>query len=597
MSLWTALWTQPWNWAHPWAFALLLVPPLRALWRLWLARQQRTQTLGYAQADLLPYATRQPPPATTRRALAFDLLLWSLLACAIAGPRQPVSTQIAGAAAEHRVAVMVLLDAGAQAAQLQPNAPISALEQSRLLLAALWPRLQGERLGLIAYGKQREGAPLAAVQLLPPTRDAALFNHFAALAQPDVLAAQGAGSTLAGVIDLARQRLAQQADGEAGAVLLLAGAQTPNAADLDASALGDSLRAAHVPLYVLALPGLDAEQTAALRTLARSSGGAMTAVQAGQTSGSVWRSLYDRGIARITVPQAIGPQTRVQWRELFAIFLVPALLLMLWREWPQRRLRAKGTLLLSLAVLAGLNVPQPAHAAAPTPQQAWAAWRAGDDARAQALYAALPGFDARIGEGDAAYRRGQYQQAAQAFHRAVLLADTAAQRFTAFYNLGNASMHLPGKTLEAVQAYEAALRICPHDANALRNARLAQRQYEIDHPPAYLVGIAKRAPAIHHSRFGQQASDTPSQLRKAPPRPASAPLEQTARLAAQGQLGDAAATPAKNAAQWQPPQLDWAAVDKRAQLLQDDTQALWQQRADIDTRAARDASSQTGARP
>jgi Ca-activated chloride channel family protein len=597
MSLWTALWAQPWNWARPWAFALLLAPLLLALWRLWLARQQRAQALAYAEPDLLPYATRKTPPAATRRALAFDLLLWGLLACAVAGPRQSVPAPLSGAAAEHRVAVMVLLDVGAQAAQLPLDAPISALEQSRLLLAALWPRLQGERLGLIAYGMQRQGAPLEAVQLLPPTQDAALFNHFAALAQPDLLTAQGAGTALAGVIELARQRLAQQAEGEAGAVLLLAGAQTPIAPDLDARRLGDSLRAAHLPLYVLALPGLDAAQAAALRTMARSSGGAMTAVQPGQTAGGVWRSLYDRGIARITVPQAISPQTGVQWRELFAIFLIPALLLMLWHEWPPRRPRANGTLLLSLAVLTGLNVPQPAHAAAPTPQQAWAAWRAGDDARAQALYAALPGFDARIAEGDSAYRRGQYQQAAQAFHRAVLLADTLAQRFTAFYNLGNACMHLPGKTLEAVQAYEAALRIRPQDANALRNARLAQRQYEIDHPPAYLVGIAKRAPAIHHSRFGQQASDTPSQLRKAPPRPASAPLEQAARLAAQGQLGDAAATAAKNAAPWQPPQRDWAAVDKRARLLQDATLALWQQRADIDTRAARDATRQTGARP
>ena len=597
MSLWTALWTQPWDWAHPWAFALLLAPLLLALWRRGQARRQRAQARAYADADLLPYATRLTSPATTRRALAFDLLLWLLLACAAAGPRQPVATNAADAASGHRVAVMVLLDAGAQTAQTQPGDPISALEQSRLLLAALWPRLRGERLGLIAYGMQRQGAPLEAAQLLPPTEDPAIFHHFAALAQPDLFEAQGTGTSLAGMIELARQRLAQQAGGEAGALLLMAGADTPIPPDLDAQALGASLRAAQLPLNVLALPGLDAAQTAALHALARSSGGAMTTAQAGQAAGGVWNSLYDHGIARISVAQAHGAQLHPQWRELFALFLIPALLLLLGHEWPQRGPRAKGIALLGLAVLAALHAPQAAHAADATPQQAWAAWHAKDDARAQALYAALPGFDARIGEGDAAYRRGQYQQAAQAFHRALLLANTPAQRFTAFYNLGNASMHLPGKTLEAVQAYDAALRIRPLDANARRNARLAQRQYEILHPPDALVGIAKRAPAIHHSRFGQQTSDTPSQLRNKPPPHASAPLEQAAQLTAPGQLNENIKAPLQTAAAWQPPRLDWAAADKRVQLLQDGTQALWQQRADIDTRAARDAANQAGARP
>ncbi|MGC9186008.1 MAG: hypothetical protein ACP5GC_11240, partial [Thiomonas sp.] len=133
-------------------------------------------------------------------------------------------------------------------------------------------------------------------------------------------------------------------------------------------------------------------------------------------------------------------------------------------------------------------------------------------------------------------------------------------------------------------------------ANALRNARLARRQYEIDHPEAALAGIAKRAPAIHHSRFGQQTSDTPSQLRHKPPPQASAPLQADTPLAARGGLAQTARVPLQTAAAWQPPALDWAAADKRVQLLQDATQALWQQRADIDTRAARDAAPATGAR-
>ena len=592
MSVWIALWTQPWSWSHPWAFALLLAPLLLALWRHQQARRQRVLALGYADAELLPFASRQAPPAVARRALAVDLLLWLLLACAAAGPRQPVPTNIEGAAVRHRMAVMVLLDAGGLAAQSSQT--ISSLEQARLLLAGIWPRLQGERLGLIAYGAQRSGSAMSAAQLLPPTDDAALFKHFAGLAEPGLFAVEGAGTSLQGLIDLARQRLAQQAEGEAGALLLVAAADTPIPDDFDAQALGRSLQAAHLPLYVLALPGLDATQTTLLRAAAQSSGGTMAAVQAGQTAGSVWTPLYAHGIARIPVAQSASLPHGTQWRELFPLFLIPALLLMLWRGAPLRRQRLQNTALLALGVLSVLAAPQPAHAATPTPQQAWAAWQAGDDARAQALYAVLPGFDARIGEGDAAYRRGQYQQAAQALRRALLLADTPSQRFTALYNLGNASMHLPGKVLEAAQAYEAALRIRPHDANARHNARLARRQYAIDHPPDALVGIAKRAPASHHSHFGQQTSDTPSQLRRKPPRHASAPLQQDAPLAAQGRLGEVARAPASPAMVWQPPVLDWSAADKRVQLLRDGTQALWQRRADIDTRAAHDAAARAG---
>ncbi|MDE2254409.1 MAG: hypothetical protein KGL42_09125 [Betaproteobacteria bacterium] len=568
------------------------MPVVLALLRLARARQQRAQALLYADAALLPFATRQPGRRAARNTVVFDLVLWTLLACAAAGPRQPLPTAASGAPTGHRMAVMVLLDTGAQAAQASDS--ISPLEQARLLLAGLWPRLQGERLGLFAYGSQPNSARISLVQLLPPTHDAAIFGHFARLARQSLFATDETATTLTGLFDLARRRLAQQdVAGEAAALLLVAGADVPIGAVSDPRALGRQMRASRLPVFVLALPGLDTAQTMALRTLADSSGGVYAAVSRGQTSAAVWTDLYDRGIARIPVAQTNLPQQILQWRELFELFLLPALLLMLWRDGPlrARHQRPSGNLLLlmMLGMLATTVAPPAARAAMATPQQAWTAWQAKDYVRAQALYAALPGWNARMGEGAAAYRRGEFQRAAQAWQRALLDADTAQQRFAAFYNLGNASMHLPGKTLEAVQAYDAALRIRPHDAATLRNARLAQRQYEIHHPPGYLVGIAKRGPAVAHGRFGQQSSDTPSQMRHKPPPPAAAPLHQAEVLAAQGKLGTLAA-PTSTMTAWQPPMLDWASADKRTRLLRDATLALWQTRADIDSRAARDAA-------
>ncbi|MGC9162547.1 MAG: hypothetical protein ACP5F9_03235 [Thiomonas sp.] len=583
MSDWLP-WSQPWDWARPWAFALLLVPIALALWRRVQARRQRTLALAYADADLLRYAARVMPAAARWRAFAFDALLWLLLSCAAAGPRQAIEVDAAGTPGADRASLMVLLDAGVRAAQ--PQAGPSALEQGRLLLDTLWPGLHGARLGLIAFGAQREGAPLQLVQLLPPTDDAAIFRHFAALAQPGLFGGEGPGASLAALLQLAQQRLGEQGQG-ARALLLLAAGDTPPLAAPQALALGQALHAAQQPLFVLALPGLDADRAEALRALAEASGGAMRTAPPVQTGRRVWDGIETRLAQLAAASPKRGPQT--QWRELFGLFLVPALLLMLARATLGCAPRAAAPVLV-LALLGTLAAPQPVHAAQSTPQAAWAAWQAGDFARAQALYAALPGFDARIGEGDAAYRRGAYAQAAQAFERALLLADTPAQRFIAFYNLGDALMHLPGKTREAVQAFDAARRIRPDDARALRNARLARRQDEIEHPSAALTGIAKRAPVIHRSRFGQQTSDTPSQLRRKPPPEGSAPLHAEARLPGQGGLAPSALPQGASTA-WLPPALDWDAAEKRVQLLQDASNLLWQRRAEIDTRAARDAAA------
>lgn len=597
-----ALLTQPWFWARPWGWALLAVPLLLAALRAWQARRLRALALTYADAELLPFAVRLPAARAGWGAFARDVLIWALLAAAAAGPRQPqaASGSVGGL---HRVAVMALLDAGAGEAQ-DDGGSISPLEQQRLLLAALTKQLRGERVGLFAYGATHGGA-LHAAQLLPPTVDAQLLAWAAQQARPSLFAGDAGGATLPQIVALAQQRLHEQADGEPGALLLLAGADARLPADFDPEAAAAALRRAGLPLFVLALPDLPAAARAGLAQWARGSGGALHAVAPGQTGASAWDAVYARGIAHLPAAPA-APTQVVAWRDLSAGFLLPAVVLLLACVWPWRRRAAVGA---ALAVLLAAPLPRAAQAAASSPapaasraaqpllpalsreqiaaeHAAYAAWRRGDFSTAQRLYAALPGFAARLGEGTAAYRQRQFQTAARAFRAALLLADTPAQRFAALFNLGDAAMHLPGGTLEAAQAFDAALRIRPHDAAARRNAHLAWRQYEVEHPPDYLVGIAKRAPPSHHSRFGQQSSNTPSQMRQPPPKTASAPLQQAAPLAAGRITAGGTESAAGAAAAWQVPVLDWGGMDKRVQLLRDASAELLARRADIDTRAA-----------
>jgi len=595
MNALDALFTPPWFWVRPWGWALLAVPLLLAALRAWRARRLRALALTYADAELLPFAVRLPAARAGWGAFARDVLIWSLLAAAAAGPRQPLA-ESGSASGLHRVAVMALLDAGAGQAQ-DDGAPISPLEQQRLFLRALTPQLHGERIGLFAYGATPAGA-LQAAQLLPPTVDAHLLAWGAAQARPALFDAAGS-ATLPQIVALAQQRLSQQAGGEPGALLLFAGGSARLPADFDPEAAGGELRRARMPLFVLALPDLPADTRAGLAQWARASGGALHAVASGQTDASAWDAVYARGIARLPTSRATL-QHVVAWRDLSAGFLLPALALLLASVWPWRRAAAGAALGLAMVLTALPHAaraqPVTPNATAPAPafsrdqialeHAAHAAWQRGDFATAQRLYARLPGFAARLGEGAAAYRRREFQTAAHAFRAALLLADTPAQRFAALFNLGDAAMHLPGGTLEAAQAFDAALRIRPHDPAAQRNADLARRQYEVEHPPDYLVGIAKRGPPIHRSRFGQQSSNTPSQMRKPPPKTASAPLQQAAPLAGGRITAGATESAAGAAAAWQVPVLDWAGMDKRVQLLRDASAELQQRRADIDTRAA-----------
>jgi Ca-activated chloride channel family protein len=110
-------------------------------------------------------------------------------------------------------------------------------------------------------------------------------------------------------------------------------------------------------------------------------------------------------------------------------------------------------------------------------------------------HAAAPTAEAVYNSGTAAYRAGQFPQAAQAFQQAINQApSSAAQRLAdqedAYYNLGNALYRTGQKTeqaskeetlqkwTEAVKAYETALQLRPEDADSKYNRDLVKRKIE-----------------------------------------------------------------------------------------------------------------------
>lgn len=546
------LWPTGLQWAHPWAWVVTGLPLLLWLARRWVGGRVRQGALGYADAALHPWAVRLETPRVSAWRGAGELLLGVLLAASLAGPRLALSSSPAGLqSTRHAVNVMVVLDASPAMDQVNAQG-LSRMEHARLVLQGLLPHLHGERLGLAIYG---QGAGV----LLPRTDDKAIFSHVLEQAKPSLLQARHSAG-LPGALELARRELLAT-PGASRAVLLVAGADPARPASealqrrLEQQAA--SLREAGIPVFVLVLEhapwfgvSTSALDSTLLTTLASATGGVASSLD-----GNPWYSLYTRGLLRLP-SNPVPPGEVLAWREFDGVPLLGALIVMLLLSMPwaqrampaspsdaaavspgalrffgrtglgaraRRRGRARLPVVFLLASTLGmcmLSMAPPARAQTNTTVsgdaaqawKAWRAWRTGHFAQARQLYAALPGFDARMGEGGSAYRLGAYAQALPIYQRAMLDANTDAQRAQALYNLGNAAFHLPGALREALDAYNASLALAPGNAAALRNLHLAEAQWAFEHPEAALTAMRKRGAPQPPSFFGRGSKRPPSQM-------------------------------------------------------------------------------------
>ncbi|WP_158540884.1 VWA domain-containing protein [Thiomonas sp. X19] len=499
-------------------------------------------------------------------------MLWLLLAASLAGPRQPLAQPRDGMPQNrHLVNVMVVLDASPSMAATDAQG-LSLMERARIVLQDLLPTLRGERLGLVIYG---QGAGI----LLPCTDDMAIFRHALQQADPALLHdQQGAG--LPGALELARRELAAT-PGSSRAVLLVAGADPgrPASQALRKQLLAQarSLHAAHVPVYALMLKHMSWLGTSAsaldstvIETLARETGG-----KTANLGDAPWQALYAHGLARLP-SNPVPPGDVLAWREFYGVPLLGAMALLMLLSWPAggRLRRTPTSLAAGLFLVLGASMilsTNPAHAQTVSPSiryQAWLAWHATRYAQAWQLYAALPGYDARMGEGDSAYRLGDYPQALAAFRRAMLDADSDAHRAQALYNLGNAAFHIPGALREAIDAYTASLVLSPGNPAALRNLRLAEAQWRLEHPENALTGIRKRGAASYQSAFGQTSERSPSQMRNRPKRQDQQP-QADQLLQSGGQLRPQASGVQVQAVRPGRSLADTQAAQRKMQLLED----------------------------
>lgn len=451
------------EWRAPAWMLLALTPLLFNALMLWRKQQWNRYAEPHLKAWALRQgAARQHSPMRVVSVWAF----WIMLAVAQAGPRLPLDTLDNKRQTRHDMDLMIVLDVSASMATTDV-AP-TRLARAKLKLQDLLTQLHGERVGLIVFAGE-------AGMLLPLTHDMAAFQQSLALADASLFTTRG--SYLGAALNLARRHLNQPK--RARAILLISDSETSSLSGGAGEAVVQAARAlntARIPVYVLTIASNDGgvvpeasdnlwqQQVQTIsrpdftsyRDLFTPGGGRVEQVS---DDASDLNALYTQGILNLPASRQQADNMRT-WRELFTYPLVLALLLLLFNHlrWPTRR-----TML--LAALAGSTSVQADDALW---REAYAAYNQQQYLLAQQYYRGLSGYQARMGEGAAAYRRKDFLYANRQFTQALLQAKKNTERADALLNLGN-SFFYAGNLRAAADAFAGVLRYRADDERALEN--------------------------------------------------------------------------------------------------------------------------------
>lgn len=474
---------------RPWLLLLLGLPLLIRHWR----RRSHHRLQQYAEPALWQFLlpAKQLAAATVR---GLWPAAWSLLVLAAASP---YITTDPGNRPSLDIALIVDVSPSMSSLDVTPSRLDNALTRVRHWL----PSQQGHRIGLIAYSAN-------AYQILPPTSDLDAVDHFVAALNTDLTRLQG--SNLSAALELAARQLSHGPTNNRAAILISDGDLHDHDEALSAAR---HLTLQHVRLYTLGVgtsggalvrdstgrivteqdhPVVSRLQAPVLATLATLTGGRYLPLSDPGSMSTLSAQLR----------QLSHDQRSADTQHHHALFQWPLALAMVLLVIDQiiapRRLTTAllaGWLLLSILVL-----PGHVRAGMVDEQRAHQALMRADYPLAQRLYRDSNTYNGQLGYGVASYRRGDYPRAQQAFLRARQLAQTAQQRASACFNLGNTLFELDD-TAQAIHWYQQALTLDRWHKKAAYNLQQIRRRQQLQTQDAAM------AAARSHQGNGPQPAD------------------------------------------------------------------------------------------
>lgn len=408
------------------------------------------------------------------------LFAWLLFSIALAGPRIPVhqadKTPLPGA----NIMFVVDLSPSMQATDIIPN----RLRRAKIELYEFLENAQQHRIGITVFSAR-------AHIYVPLTSDYSVLKTY--IHSLDQLDLPTLGSSPVAAILLAEKALAE-VKGKSAIVLITDG-DFSNSKENKEYAKLSRLNKYNIPLYILGVGTVEGEaipqkdgtwlqhkqqavvsqmNETQLQQLATDFGGKYSAVY---DDASDWQRLYTNGIAQHKDAVEVDAKQRIIWDELFAYFLIPAIVLF-WFSLSRLQFNlVKNSVTFFIFFIALSLVPEKqAHAFElfdSNEQTAFSAYQNKDYALAESLYKDVEGYTGYLGQGNSLYKQGHYQEAIQQFTFATLNANTDDKRVAAIYNLAN-SYFRSGQFSLAITVYQDVLRYQPEHKASLYNLNVSQ---------------------------------------------------------------------------------------------------------------------------
>lgn len=514
MSLLTNLdWREPaWLW-------LALYP-----WVIWSMRWLILKPAGqnYADSALLPWATAQNHhPFKLGKIWHHGLLVisWVLIAMSMAGPRLP--GQIISQDESDYLELMIVLDVSRSmtARDIVP----SRLERAKLEIHDLLARTDKIKTGLILYTARPH-------LLTPPTTDKSVLRHYLGLIEHGLVPVEGSDLNSA----LAFTASSFLSDKSRRVILLITDGETATRHASEQQQLETTVAGLNNEGILLYALGVGSQEGAALFA---ANGSWLTHQNKAVTSrldeellvrltntgngrysqvsetDSEWSDLYDQGIAQVALDDhknkgSKTDTTEIVWHEMYSWFLIPAIFFLVLSKWqPGRKVSALLPVsLVCIISLSAMTFTTDLYANESNKETiAYAAYNNQNYLEAKQLYATVPGYNGRMGEGNSVYRLKMYHHAIQQFTQAILDANNDQQRANALFNLANCYYQL-NQFKRSITIYQDVLRYSPAHSAASINLGYAQElhQQEIKVENTAAVKRAGTGPATARLPIGTE---------------------------------------------------------------------------------------------